>query len=658
MDSKPLVTKREKGLAMRKCAISLAVLATFTGLITLGVHLLVDWAITETIKKHAEMSAVKWAEEFNENLPASGDLLAGQSLTAGQQSVIESAMNYGHVYAFIVYNTDGRAVYSSDYGVSSSVADQPVNKTALAVVASKNSSIDVVQKVSPTGSQSVFVDALVPAKDETGTVIGAVQLYLDESEPAAFYTSFLDWIALLLPILCAIIYIVPAFAFILKREQAFARTKWVHHLSRFDTLTGALNRHTMSTECKERFADRATNRKIGVFFMDVDKFKTINDTNGHEFGDAYLKHIASILISSVRDIDLVGRMGGDEFVIAFPDATHELLDTVGERILQEARKPFEYKGKTIQGSISIGSHLADLDEDGPGALHAADLALYHAKTQGRNTLQWYFRELDTAMIRRCAVEARIRDALRDDAFETHFQPLTDAANGSIVGFEALLRLNDADGHPISPAEFVPIAEETCMIQEIGMKALRQAIEAAKSWPEHIFLSVNLSPAQFASGDLVDDVQALLDALDFPAGRLELEVTESLLMADEDRVSAQLHGLKRMGIAIAMDDFGTGYSSLGYLWKYDFDKLKIDRVFLEGFDFDPVRYREIIETIVTLGHKMGMQVTIEGVETELQTDMLKDFACDQYQGFLFGKPMPADQALAAVSVNSLGDTSAA
>ncbi len=658
MAAKILSSRGKTGSLVRKFASPLAILLVLTCAIVLGVHLLIDRAIDGAIKSHAEMDAMKWAKELNSNLLESGDALANGALTEDQKAVIDAAIKFGNVYAFIVYDTSGQMVYSSDYGAPGPGSVRTVNQTAQQVVASGTSNVEVVQRVSPSGSQSVFVDALVSAKGQDGRAIGAVQVYLDKSDIATFYHGLLDWIGLLLPVVCAVIYAIPSVAFVMKREQAFTRNERVRQLSRYDALTGALNRHTMSTEAKKRFADRDAYGEIGVFFLDVDKFKSVNDTHGHEFGDAYLKHIASLLISNVRETDLVGRMGGDEFVVCFPNASFEFLDEVGHRILNEANQPFEYKGKTIQGSLSIGVHLAELEESGPEALHAADLALYHAKTNGRNRMQVYFSALDAALLRRCAVEARMREALERDEFEIHFQPLSKPSDGSIIGFEALLRLNSADGTPICPTEFIPIAEETGMIQVLGMRTLRQAIETAKTWPDDIFLSVNLSPAQFQKGDLVTEIEALLTELVFPARRLELEVTENLLMADEERVSAQLVGLKRMGISIAMDDFGTGYSSLGYLWKYDFDKLKIDRVFLEGFEFDNARYREIIETIVTLGHKMGMQVTVEGVENESQTEMLNEFACDQYQGFLIGKPMPAAQALETISTERAAKPSVA
>lgn len=648
----------ERGSLSRKSAFMLAMLAAFTCVIVFGVHLLIDRAINRAIKSHAEMDAMKWAQELSAHLLETERPLIDAVLTDDQKSVIDTALNFGNVYAFIVYDTQGRVVYSSDYGVSDPDSIRPINQIARDVVAVGSSNVQVVQRTNPSGGKNVFVDALVSAKGKEGQIVGAVQLYVDKSDIASFYQGFLNWIGLMVPILCAVVYAVPAFAFVVKREQALARNERVRQLSRYDALTGALNRHSMSTQCKEWFDNRDETRKIGVFFLDVDKFKSINDGHGHEFGDAYLEHIASILMGSVRDTDLVGRMGGDEFVVAFPDASFELLEEVGQRMLTEVCKPFAYKGKTIQGSISIGAHLADVNERAPEALHAADLALYHAKTQGRNRMQAYFSELDVALIRRREVEARMRDALKNDEFDVRFQPLSNAADGSIIGFEALLRLDGVDGIAIPPFELISIAEETGMIQVIGLQTLRRAIEAAKTWPDGIFLSVNLSPAQFERGDLTAEVGAVLSEFQFPANRLELEVTESLLMADEERVATQLTGLKAMGVSIAMDDFGTGYSSLRYLWKYDFDKLKIDRVFLEGFEFDNLRYREIIETIVTLGHKMGMQVTIEGVENEAHAEMLNEFACDQYQGFLIGEPMPAAAAHAAVAGERSNKPSAA
>ena len=561
-----------------------------------------------------------------------------------QRDAVQAAIDYNNVYSFMVFDLQGRLIYGSDEGVITDQADEAFSAEALAVIRSGEPGVTIIKRQSYSALPDVFADALVPTFGPEDEPNGAVQMFMDKSERAALFHQYLSWLGYVLPALCAILYFVPSLAFVLKREQAHAGTRHVTYLSRFDQLTGALNRHTMSAEAKARFAARGPDECIGVMFLDVDKFKKINDENGHEFGDAILHNIATVLMRNVRGGDLVGRMGGDEFVIAMPDVTLEVMERTAKGMLSDAREPFEYKGRTVTTSISIGYHLSRDTETPHAALHCADLALYHAKANGRDKMVRYFPDLDVALNRRRYVEATMRAALKNDWFETLFQPLVCPKDSTVVGFEALLRLKAENGEEISPTEFVPIAEETCMIHEIGLQTLRGAISTALTWPSHVYLSVNMSPRQFDRNDLVEQISAILKEMDFPAHRLELEITESLLMEDELRVSAQLAELKHLGISIAMDDFGTGYSSLGYLWKYEFDKLKIDKVFLEGFDFDGGRYREIIETIVVLGHKMGMEVTIEGVENTRHTDMLQSIGCDQYQGYLFGKPMTAQDTL--------------
>lgn len=615
-----------------------------TAIILLSMHATMKWAVRTTIEANSEHAAMIWAAHFNAELYDLDTIVEQGALTIGQLEVVHAAIEYSDIYSFSVFDPQGILIYSTDYGVVKTPTPKHQNLNARGVARSGNSLIEIINRPSATGDPSVFVQAHVPAIGDDGNIIGVIGVFMDKTQRAAVYTKVMTLFAQILPIVCAALYALPSLAYVLKREQAHARTKRVALLSRFDQLTGALNRHTMSSEVKPRFEARKAGEVIGVFFLDIDKFKSINDEYGHEFGDAYLQNIASILINNVREGDLVGRMGGDEFTVAVPKATSADMERIGNRVLEAARQPFEYKGTTIQSSVSIGYHLSPEGETPQSALHAADLALFHAKVSGRSRMVQYFPQLDSALVRRREIEARLREAMEHHEFKSVYQPIVDPKDKSVVGFEALLRLNGNDGNPISPTEFIPIAEETWLIQKIGMYVLRDAIKNAKSWPDHVFVSVNLSPAQFRQGDLVEQVYNILTEFSFPASRLEFEITEGLLMADEHRVSEQLVGLKQLGISIAMDDFGTGYSSLGYLWKYDFDKLKIDRVFLEGFDFDRERYREIIETIVVLGHKMGMAVTVEGVETESHSAMLDQLACDYYQGFYFGKPMTSDQAL--------------
>lgn len=620
-------------------------LVALTGALLYGVHLFLNDAIGKALENHARMDAMAWAEGFQASLPANADsLLTGNALSAQQSEVINAAISFANAYAFNVYDAEGRIQYTADDGVLENSENYPVNETAAQVAASDSPQVVVIERSNRRGGVDVFVDAYVPAKHASGETLGVIHLYLDKSDIAAPYKELLEWVGSILPIVFALVYALPTLAYVWKREETFSQKEHLRKASRQDALTGALNRQTLNAEIHARFSDRTQYNEIGIFFLDVDKFKYINDLHGHEFGDAFLSHIASLLVSQTRSGDLVGRMGGDEFVIAMPNASEADLAQIGDRILAGARQPFTYRGTTIQASVSIGQYLAGAQSDTQQSLHAADLALYHAKSLGRNNRQPYFRELDVAMLRRREVERRIREVVSKSEFDIHYQPLVAQHSRAIVGFEALLRINDNCGKRISPSEFIPVAEEAGLIQDLGRQMFSKAITAAKQWPEDIGLSINLSPAQFKSGDMDEMVEHMLTEHDFPASRLELEITESLLISDEECVSNQLVALKRLGISIAMDDFGTGYSSLGYLWKYDFDKLKIDRVFLEGFDFDNARYREIIETIVTLGGKLGLKVTVEGVESQRHAELLDQLACDQYQGYFFGRPVPADGAL--------------
>ena len=653
-----LLPKGAKKTVIQRFAAPLLVLCVLIGAILFGVGMLIERSINNIIRADAEHTAADWAKHFDRVLPDVASLRANGELTTAQQDVVDSAISYSGVYSFLVFDLDGDLVYSSDYGVADSTEERSINQAALKVVTQNEPHFDIVQRTQHSQETSVFVHAFVPALNEDGETVGVISLFLEKSRHAGVFRSIMNWIGLALPLLSAALYAVPSLAFLAMREKAHARARRAARLSRFDQLTNTLNRHSMSMESNEIFTNRAVGSCTGLIFLDIDKFKAVNDEFGHEFGDAFLRHIASILMENVRTSDLVGRMGGDEFVVTLPKIDRETITEIGQQILIAARQPFEYKGTTIKSSVSMGYILADNTMAAKDALHAADLALYHAKSTGRDRFIEYFAELDTAMIRRREVEARMREAVTTNEFETYFQPITKPVDNTVLGFETLLRLKGRDEQPISPAEFIPIAEETGLIHDIGCLTLRNAITSAKTWPDNIFVSVNLSPAQFNRGSLVEFVSSALEEFDFPAHRLEFEVTEGLLMSDEQSISDQLVGLKSLGVSIAMDDFGTGYSSLGYLWKYDFDKLKIDQVFLEGLDFDQNRYREIIETIVILGHKMGMSVTVEGVESQAQADILNTLNCDHYQGFLFGRPMPANETLAAIARLGAGKESLA
>jgi diguanylate cyclase (GGDEF)-like protein len=379
-----------------------------------------------------------------------------------------------------------------------------------------------------------------------------------------------------------------------------------------------------------------------VHFIDLDRFKNVNDTLGHDNGDFLLKTVAERLRAVTRVDDMVARLGGDEFVVVQTDVKGKgQAEDFARRMASAATAPMKLSERAIAATISVGVALAPADGTNPERLlKCADLALYKAKADGRNCVRFFRAEMDTDLQALFKLETTIRDAVLHDRFELHYQPIYEILERRLVGFEALLRLPAEDGTLIPPLEFIPVAEDLRLIDRIGAWVLREACRTAAIWPENLTVAVNLSPAQFSTGSISDVVAAALKESGLAAHRLELEITETLLLGNSEAIMAELLTLKAMGAAIVMDDFGTGYSSLSYLWRFPFDKIKIDRSFMQGFDGSGRDVRTVVKTIIALGRELNMRVTVEGVETATQASFLDNIAGDQVQGFFFGRPIPA------------------
>ena len=329
-------------------------------------------------------------------------------------------------------------------------------------------------------------------------------------------------------------------------------------------------------------------------------------------------------------------------------ANKEQAEVFAQRIASVLSVPTYFKEQEIRASFTIGVALAP--QDGATAerlIKSADLALYDGKAAGRDCIRFFAAEMDEALQRRIKLEKIIRDAVAHDGFVLHYQPVFEMANKHLVGFEALVRLPAPDGTLIQPDTFIPLAEEMRLIDKIGAWVLRDACRTATSWPDNLTVAVNLSPAQFESGSIEDTVAGALKSSGLPPRRLELEIVETLLLHNTEAIMATLKRLKEMGVSIVMDDFGTGYSSLSYLWKFPFDKIKIDRSFMESFEKSGHDVETVVRTIIALGREMNMRVTVEGVETPNQVDFLYDANADQVQGFYFGRPLPASKLSADV-----------
>jgi diguanylate cyclase (GGDEF)-like protein/PAS domain S-box-containing protein len=419
----------------------------------------------------------------------------------------------------------------------------------------------------------------------------------------------------------------------------------IAHLAHYDALTDLPNRVHFREQLEQALKRVRRGERLAVLYFDLDKFKGVNDTLGHQGGDELLKSIATRLRGCLRDTDIVSRLGGDEFAIvqtAVRDP-NDVIDLV-KRIHEAIREPWELSGHQVSADASIGIAMAPDDGTEPDQLlKNADMAMYGAKGDGRGTYRFFEADMDARMKSRRALEFDLRQAVMCGEFELHYQPLVNIRDSRIVGCEALLRWHHPKRGMISPAEFIPIAEETGIINQLGEWVLRTACAEAVRWPDDIMVTVNVSPVQFNSENLVQTVVSALAASGLPAQRLELEITESVLLCDDDATLLMLHQLKKLGVRIAMDDFGTGYSSLNYLRRFPFDKIKIDRAFIKDVAEQDGSWA-IVQAVVGIAKSRNIVTTAEGVETEAQLEYLRVLGCTEMQGYLFSPPRPAAEIM--------------
>jgi len=424
---------------------------------------------------------------------------------------------------------------------------------------------------------------------------------------------------------------------ITERRRAEAK---IAHLARHDMLTNLPNRVLFREHLENAFARIQSGHGFAVHCLDLDHFKTVNDTLGHPVGDELLKAVASRLVEAVPDSDFVARIGGDEFAVVQTNVTRpEQCSQLASRIVELISRPYDIEGRHIVIGTSIGIAIAPSDGANPDVLlKNADMALYLAKGDGRGTHRFFEREMDKRLQARRSLELDLRKAIANGEFELHYQPILYLQTGKVSGFEALLRWNHPERGRISPADFIPLAEETGLILPLGEWVLRTACTQAAHWPQPVGVAVNLSAMQFKGRNLVQLTLNALAASGLAAGRLDLEITESVLLQDEANTLAILHQLREVGVQISMDDFGTGYSSLAYLRNFPFDKIKIDRSFVRDM-LARKDCQAIIHAVVGLARSLGITTIIEGIETKEQLETAKAFGCDEGQGFLFSKPMP-------------------
>lgn len=427
------------------------------------------------------------------------------------------------------------------------------------------------------------------------------------------------------------------------QREAEAR---LSYMTMHDALTGLANRAAIRERIESCFRNVRRDERFAVLFLDLDRFRNVNDSLGHEYGDELLRQVGDRLRNCLQEGDTVARLGDDEFAVLQCRADNPTdVSKLASKLVDSMNAPFDLSDYQAIVGVSIGISMAPTDTNGADELlKNANIALHRAKQDGGNTCRFFEPEMDNLMRLKRAMEMDLRSALSNNEFELYYQPIVDIESEQICAFEALLRWNHPGRGVISPADFIPIAEETGLIIPLGDWVLHQACVEATNWPNNVRVAVNLSPVQFRADDLRETVSDALAQSGLEAKRLELEITESALLLENEKTHSTLHQLRKLGARISMDDFGTGYSSLSYLRSFPFDKIKIDKSFVCDLSLNNDAMA-IIRAVSSLGSSLGMITTGEGVETQIQLDYLRREGCTEAQGYLFSKPLCAKDAIA-------------
>jgi diguanylate cyclase (GGDEF)-like protein len=483
-------------------------------------------------------------------------------------------------------------------------------------------------------------------------VTKVVEPYLAASDKRS---RMIVWTVAGVAALAAVTLVVVALLVTRRTREKRSADRHVHFLAHHDALTGILNRATFIQQLDATLRMRMVLRTaVAVHHIDLDGFREINDKLGHATGDELIQCVAKRLRSLCSSETPLARLGGDQFAIVQIGAHEQEVISLAAAIVEGLSAPYNLSQHEVRISASVGVKIAqERSTTAHDLLKAADLALNRAKAAGRQRYMLFTPEMHAELEDRRNVERAIREALHENGFDLHFQPICSAKTGNLEGFETLLRLPTKSGAFISPAVFIPIAEEMGLITQIGARVLKRACAIAATWPAHLTVAVNLSPAQFRQdqslhGSVSDVVNAALASSGLKPNRLELEITESVLLETTGYVVAELERLKEIGVALVMDDFGTGYSSLSYLWKLPLDKIKIDRSFIAASTKLGPKIMPIVESITALGHLLHLRVTAEGVETIDQAAYFCGLNCDQLQGYLLGRPLPISELPTAIS----------
>ncbi|UOM32894.1 bifunctional diguanylate cyclase/phosphodiesterase [Acuticoccus sp. I52.16.1] len=585
-----------------------------------------------------EKGARRWVAPMSE-APFFDVALSGNEPPADVVATVFKSFNDHGIDRVRVYGLDGKPAWAAPGDEDTA---RPLAPKVIEALRADEWSLRIYPTPYGEGETRHYADLLMPIRRD-GATVGALGMRIHVSEAHAQYVTAIAFAVVGFTLLGLVgVVATVANAVLIARQRRHSDE--IYHLAHHDALTGVANRNRfLATLDRAMLPAKLREGGVAVHVIDVDGFKGVNDSLGHDIGDQLLRVVAARLLDCAGEGDLVSRLGGDEFAVVQRHATRQSALELAERMLEAARAIRDLDGVPVSASLSIGVALAPEHATLSSELQkCADAAVYRAKREGRNQAVVFEVGMDGELKTRNTLRVMLRRALETDSFELHYQPIHEAHTNSLLGFEALLRLHDGDGGNISPAKFIPIAEDMGLTPRIGQWVLNEACRTAACWPAELSIAVNLSVQQFRE-DLATVVESALALSGLEASRLELEITETLFIAEPDQVVEQLRRIKALGVRVVMDDFGTGYSSLSYLWKFPFDKLKVDRSCFKSLD-ESESVGEVLRTISAMSGAMNLRVVAEGIETEVQ----RTFACqagyDELQGYLCGRPMSLEAVL--------------